>query len=262
MAYTVFISYRRKSSSDLAQLIYDRLRSDNFNPFYDVEEMQSGGFNTQLYDRIDECSAVIVLLAKGALDERPEDAEDWMRLELAHAFKRSKKVIPIFASDFEFPRELPDDIVQIRYCQGITLHEGYFDAAYLKLKKLLNDHATEPAQNIKIPSNGVCAVTGAFAGAVLGLIGRSISPDAPLLLSGAGMHTLFVLALFGGVFGLAADMLIELISIRANQAVLITVGVILTLAAVLMTGLIPVTVLQILTAAGCAAIMLKKLISK
>ncbi len=260
MAYKVFISYRRKNASDLGQLLYERLCKDNFQPFFDVEEMESGGFNEQLYERIDECSAVIVLLSENALDERDPGADDWMRIELGYAFKQHKKVIPIFKEGFKFPDTLPDDIAPIKYCHGIPLHEGYFDAAYTKLRKMISDHSAQPAQHIKIPAVGVCAVTGAFAGAVLALIGRSISPDVSPFLSGLAAHTLLVMALFGAAAGMAIDMLIEMISTRANQAVIITLGILITVALTFLTGFIPATVLMILTSAGCAALMLKFLI--
>ena len=96
MKYRVFISYRRQGASELALLLYSRLKADGYQPFLDRDGMHSGDFNTQLYERIDECSHMIVLLPENAL-ERTANEGDWMRQEIAHALKNNKTVIPLMA---------------------------------------------------------------------------------------------------------------------------------------------------------------------
>lgn len=49
MKYDVFISYRRDGGDILAMLLYNRLKDDGYNPFYDIETLRSGRFNEQLY---------------------------------------------------------------------------------------------------------------------------------------------------------------------------------------------------------------------
>lgn len=83
--------------------------------FYDVEALRSGAFNTKLYSVIDECRDVIVVLSQNSLD-RCNDENDWVRLEIAHALKTGKNVIPVFLRGFEFPEELPEDIDSIQSC--------------------------------------------------------------------------------------------------------------------------------------------------
>lgn len=137
MAYHVFISYRRDGGFPIAQLLCDRLRADGYSPFFDVEEMRSGPFNEQLYERIEECSDFLLILPPGALDPRPEEREDWVRLELAHALKCGKNVIPFMLRDFSFPDDLPEEIDRVRYQQGLVASQDYFDATYARLKSLL-----------------------------------------------------------------------------------------------------------------------------
>jgi len=256
MAYDVFISYRRKGAYDLAQLLYYRLDKDGYHTFLDVEEMNSGCFNTQLYDRIDECSDVIVLLSEGALDPHP--GEDFMRMEIAHAIKQGKKIIPVFMRNFEFPESLPEDIEDLPHYQGITTHDGYFDAAYIKLKRLLTQ--PESAARSAAPE-AVCAITGAFTALILALAGRTMPADAPALISGFAAHTLAAIVLFGCLAGAAADMLASFLCNKIHRATAVTLCIMLTLGAVVLSGLIPPAAMQLITAAGCIAFLIKSLLA-
>lgn len=139
MAYHVFISYRRQGASELALLLYSKLATDGYRPFLDMESMRSGKFNTQLFERIDECKDVIVLLPENAFN-RGENEEDWLRLEIAYALKNGKNVIPVFMRNFTWPAELPSDIAELRYRQGIEASLEYFDAVYQKMRNLISYH--------------------------------------------------------------------------------------------------------------------------
>ncbi len=136
MRYRVFISYRREGASELGQLLYTRLLQDGYEPFFDVEDLRSGKFNEQLYNRIEECESVLLLLPPNALDRR-DTGEDWVRMEIAHALKCNKNIIPVLMRGFQWPDILPEDIANVRYCHGVTANMEYFDAVYSKLKNLL-----------------------------------------------------------------------------------------------------------------------------
>jgi hypothetical protein len=75
-------------------------------------------------------------LSKGALD-RCENEDDWVRLEIAHAIKNNKKIIPLMTQDFTFPDYLPNEIASVRYYQGITASNEFFDFVIEKLIKML-----------------------------------------------------------------------------------------------------------------------------
>lgn len=100
--YDVFISYRRQGGEQTARIICDRLMDSGYKVFFDVESLRSGAFNTKLYSVIDECRDVIVVLSQNSLD-RCKDENDWVRLEIAHALKAGKNVIPVFLRGFVFP---------------------------------------------------------------------------------------------------------------------------------------------------------------
>ena len=141
MGYNVFISYRRDGASELAQLLYSRLQADGYAPFFDVESMRSGKFNKQLFDRIEECQDMLLLLPPHALDPRDTE-EDWVLLEIAHALKHRKNIVPVFMRNFQWPDQLPEEIAELRHCHGITADMEYFDAVYARIKSLLK---SEPA---------------------------------------------------------------------------------------------------------------------
>ena len=139
--YDVFISYRRQGGEQTAKIICDRLMDSGYHVFYDVEALRSGAFNTKLYSVIDECHDVIVVLSQNSLD-RCNDENDWVRLEITHALKTGKNVIPVFLRGFAFPEILAEDIAPLRYQNGLEANSEFFDAFITKLKSFLKSKPT------------------------------------------------------------------------------------------------------------------------
>ena len=135
--YQIFISYRRDGGEDLARLMEYKLTERGFKVFFDVESLRSGAFNTALFEKIAECTDVLVVLPPHGLD-RCTDPNDWVRLEIARAIELKKNVIPIMMRNFSFPEILSEDIDPLRYMNGISASNEYFDATIEKLvSKLL-----------------------------------------------------------------------------------------------------------------------------
>lgn len=156
MPYHVFISYRRDGGDTMARLLYDRLKADGYAPFLDIEQMRSGKFNEQLYDRIAECEDFLMILSPGALD-RCKNEDDWVRLELLEALRLKKNIVPFILRDFEFPKPpritlsrkaIPSDILELRYYQGVAASQDYFDSSLERLKKLFR---YQPGQTVEAP---------------------------------------------------------------------------------------------------------------
>src|SRR5438552_582602 len=95
----VFLSYRRNGGSELARNIRDALQKRRFDVFMDVEDLRGGPFNRALYEQIDAATDVVVALTPGSLERCFDNPNDWLRLELAHALKRSKNVVPVLGRD-------------------------------------------------------------------------------------------------------------------------------------------------------------------
>lgn len=134
--YSIFISYRRENGFETANLIYDRLTRAGYKVFLDCESLRSGKFNEQLYKQIENCKDFIVILPPDSLN-RCENEGDWLRLEITHALKHKKNIVPVMLRNFTFPEELPDDIKELRNYQGIEASQELFNAFIEKLKSLL-----------------------------------------------------------------------------------------------------------------------------
>ena len=130
MEYDIFISYRREGGYDTAQLLYDRLTQMGYRVSFDLETLRGGKFNTQLYRRIEQCSDVLVVMSRDSLNLRDNQEDDWFRLEIAHALKHKKNIVPVFLRDFKFPQkgELPEDMADLVDYQGVTASQEHFDS--------------------------------------------------------------------------------------------------------------------------------------
>lgn len=119
--YDIFISYRRDGGLELADSIYQRLINAGYSVFIDLEQLNSGKFNTKLLNVIENCTDFIIVLPPNALD-RCSDSEDWVRLEIEHAKKHNKNIIPIMLRGFEWPEKnsLPNSLQDIYTYNGIS----------------------------------------------------------------------------------------------------------------------------------------------
>ena len=99
MKYDIFISYRREGGFETAKLLADRLKADGYRVFLDIEALRTGKFNNQLYQVIESCKDFILILSKNSLD-RCSNPEDWVRLEILHALKSKKNIVPIILRNF------------------------------------------------------------------------------------------------------------------------------------------------------------------
>ena len=90
----VFISYRRDGGFTLARLLYEYLHKESISAFLDLEELRAGPFNEKLYDAIEHAENFVLVLPPNALD-RCVSENDWLRLEIEHAIKHKKNIIPL-----------------------------------------------------------------------------------------------------------------------------------------------------------------------
>jgi len=144
--YDIFISYRRDGGEAMAILLRDRLTAKGYNVFLDIENLNSGSFNTKLFDVMDGCKDVIVVCSIGSLDRCVNDG-DWVRLEIARAIEKGKNIVPIMLRGFAFPENLPADIANISMQNGVSAnsHE-YFDAAIERLQDKFLQSTPRPSE--------------------------------------------------------------------------------------------------------------------
>ena len=135
---SVFISYRRKLSWQLARLVCDYLGKHGFDAFMDVKDLDSGEFDRRIFSEIEARMHFIVLLQPGSLDRIGEDG-DWLRCEIAHALRHGRNVVPVTAEGFEFRRDLvlPPDVERLPSLQAVevTSQSELFPATMKLLRK-------------------------------------------------------------------------------------------------------------------------------
>lgn len=154
MKYDIFVSYRRTDAST-ANLIAEKLKSLGYSVFFDVETLRGGLFNEQLFNVIDKCTDLVLVLPQNALD-RCISEEDWIRKEVCCAMSKNLNIVPILLSGFEWPDPMPKGMEQLKFYQSITAsnHE-YFDLSIQKLTTYLKSKPSKKhryIQNIAIIS--------------------------------------------------------------------------------------------------------------
>lgn len=140
----VFISYRREGGYAMARLLYECLRNIGVSVFLDLEELRSGQFNEKLYQEIEKCKNFVLVLPPNSLD-RCEAENDWLRLEIEHAIKQKKNIIPVMMVGFEFPDQLPPSLQVLPFFNGVRSSREYFDATIKKIVSML--HGIELDEN-------------------------------------------------------------------------------------------------------------------
>lgn len=157
--YDIFISYRRKGGYETAKHLNDLLVRDGYRVSFDIDTLRSGNFDTQLYERIDQCTDFILILDQHAfdrtLDPTFDPKNDWLRCELAYAMKMQKNIIPVFLAGVGgFPNDLPEDVAGVVKKNGPEYNRYYFDDFYRRLKeRFLFSKPYDRADNFHIKWN-------------------------------------------------------------------------------------------------------------
>ena len=125
--HRIFISYRRKGGDVSAKLVSEALKNRGYTTFYDYDALKGGTFDKRIRQEVIDCTDMVLVLPPNALD-RCESKDDWVRMEIALALQHGKNIIPVMLDGFQFPEDLPEDIAQVRYYNGVRFHMEFFDA--------------------------------------------------------------------------------------------------------------------------------------
>ena len=150
MHYDVFISYRRDGGDSFAMILKNELKERGLKVFHDIESLRSGDFNQQLYREIEESAKFILVLPPNALDRCIHDPNDWVRLEIEHALRCGKIIIPIMMRGFVFPDALPAPLDTIFKYQGLEPRMDHtFQSSMDYLVSLIrDDEQSSPVQDL------------------------------------------------------------------------------------------------------------------
>ena len=129
---SVFISYRRSDTGGEAGRLSDSLKRmlGGALVFRDVVDISPGeNFDVVLKKKLASAKLVLVLIGPAWLKELEQRLNhtgiDYLRLEVATALKKGKRVIPVMMKGAELPPvdALPKDLVSLTKCQAITIRD-------------------------------------------------------------------------------------------------------------------------------------------
>lgn len=138
----IFISYRREGGYAMARLLYECFNNAGLSVFLDLEELRAGPFNEKLYEAIEKSENFILVLPANSMD-RCVAENDWLRLEIEHAIKLKKNIIPIMMEGFEFPSNLPPSLQVVQFFNGVQSSREYFNATIEKTISMLRGVNTD-----------------------------------------------------------------------------------------------------------------------
>lgn len=146
----VFISYRRSESGGHAGRLYDAMaaRFGDGNVFMDIEMQPGVDFVQRITEAVGACHILLVVMgpewgrpAAAGERSRLEDPDDFVRLEVATALRRSDvTIIPLLVEDAEMPDpdELPADLRALTRRNALELSDTRWRADVARLLEVMD----------------------------------------------------------------------------------------------------------------------------
>ncbi|MEZ5538032.1 MAG: TIR domain-containing protein [Thiolinea sp.] len=159
----VFISYRRQDSAGYVRALYNELAQyfGQEQIFMDVDDIPLGtDFVNILNNNLKDCTMMLVVIGPQWLDirdsqgnRRLENADDFVRLEVARAIKQGFIIIPVLVNGAAMPSEkdLPDDLQPLSRRQALELDNKYYKHGMAELTAALEAHLGKPQHTEQQP---------------------------------------------------------------------------------------------------------------
>jgi hypothetical protein len=205
----VFLSYRRGDVGGYAGRLTDALqqRLGAKNVFQDVTAIAPGQDYTAAIDRaLDTSDAVLVMIGPGWLAAatpqgapRLFEADDYVRLEVGGALRRSVRVVPVLVGGASLPAatELPEELKGLDQRQAVVLHdESWHQDVEGLVRSLRGEPAVPTSRTRRWLVAGAVAVVLAVVGVAVwwwgpgngGQTGSAAEPAACAPAAGAGWN--------------------------------------------------------------------------
>ena len=198
----VFISYRRSESGGHAGRLYDAMaaRFGERNVFMDVALQPGVDFVERITAAVSACHVLLVVMgpdwaraAPGAARPRIADPDDFVRLEVATALRRSDvTVIPVLVEEAEMPNRdaLPEDLRALTRRNAVELSDVRWRSDVGRLLGVMETLLADPqGPAVAVPPSklrsrlrGRAALAAAAAGVVavvVALVFVLVSPPKP-----------------------------------------------------------------------------------
>lgn len=187
----IFINYRRDNTAGEARALFNslvqQLGADRV--FMDVDNIALGrDFREVLRQRLDDCEVMLTLIGRGWADARDpsgqrrlEQANDFVRLEIATALQRNVAVTPVLVQDARMPAAdaLPDDLKPLAFRNGFEISHQTWDS---NVRELVARLGLAPAARGETTRSRAPMMAGMAALAVAGAAGAwfvTRQPPAP-----------------------------------------------------------------------------------
>jgi TIR domain len=153
----IFISYRRDDSEGEAGRLYDDLvrTYGDSSVFMDVAGIDPGSdFRKAIDDNVATCGVFLAVIgphwatmANDAGKRRLDDANDFVRLEVASALAKNIAVIPVLVHEARMPGpdQMPDAIKDLAYRNSVELTHARWNSDVQLLIKALQRYVTTNA---------------------------------------------------------------------------------------------------------------------
>lgn len=153
---SVFVNYRRADSEGEAGRLFDDLTSHFGNDcvFMDVAAIEPGrDFRKAIDQSVANCSVLLAIIGRDWIDSKDEmgnrrldNANDFVRMELASALRRDIPVIPILVRGAKMPHaeELPDDLKDLHYRNAVELTHARWKSDVHVLVRALRPYMDDP----------------------------------------------------------------------------------------------------------------------
>ncbi|WP_216840970.1 toll/interleukin-1 receptor domain-containing protein [Acidobacterium sp. S8] len=173
---SIFINYRRSDSEGEAGRLFDDLTSHFHHDsiFMDVAAIEPGrDFRKAIDQSVTSCGVLLALIGRDWLEskdslgnKRLENANDFVRIELASALKRDIPVIPVLVRGARMPlaEQLPDDLKELHYRNAVELTHARWKSDVQVLIRALRPHMgaavnadTTGLREVRAAGNGAAA---------------------------------------------------------------------------------------------------------
>lgn len=178
MLYDVFISYRRTSGSEEAELIQSVLTKRGYKAsriFMDTHTLGAGHYKDAFIKAIDESLNVIVVVTKDCFKGLTDDS-NWA-IEIREAMTKGKNIIPIYFDGISSisQSELPDSLKEFPMANAVLYVHQYSEASYDLLCSLLIKESKQMPDWAKWAAGAVASA--GLAGGAVSLIDNGKSND-------------------------------------------------------------------------------------
>jgi len=133
----IFISYRRSAGGMTALAVFQDMRANGIDAFYDIESIPSGKWLEVILRQIAARPYFVLILTPGTLDRCAENG-DMLRKEIDEAIRLKRVIVPLYTPEFKWDdlkRFAPDVADEISGFNGIEMPHRFFKYALMDVRE-------------------------------------------------------------------------------------------------------------------------------